>query len=94
MDQQDLENNIDCELYFTAANAARGMNLPVHPAHELITFCVLVLRNGYTVYGVSICRDISKFDAEISKKLSREDADNQVFALMDYALRSYQLCLK
>ena len=40
----DIEANIAKELFFTAGQAARGLNLPASPSDDLLTFCVLTLR--------------------------------------------------
>ena len=55
---------------------------------RLLTFCVLVLRNGFTVTGESACASPDNFDAEIGRKLARENAVNKVWPLMGYELRS------
>jgi hypothetical protein len=53
----------------------------------LLTFCVLVLRNGFTVTGKSACASPENFDAEIGKKIAHEDAIQQMWPLMGYALK-------
>lgn len=55
---------------------------------QLLTFCVLVLRNGFTVTGESACASPENFDAEIGRKIARENAINKVWPLMGYELRS------
>lgn len=54
----------------------------------LLTFCVLVLRNGFTVTGESACASPENFDAELGRKIARANAVNKVWPLMGYALRS------
>ena len=53
----------------------------------LLTFCVLVLRNGFTVTGESACASPENFDAEIGRKIARQNAVNKVWPLMGYALK-------
>ena len=53
----------------------------------LLTFCVLVLRNGYTVTGESACASPENFDAELGRKIARANAVNKVWPLMGYALK-------
>jgi len=94
----DIEANIASEHYFTAADGVLGAyknNNDVHqgstagsPALALLTFCVLVLRNGFTVTGESACASPENFNAEIGKKIARENAINKVWPLMGYELRS------
>ena len=94
---EDLAANITSEHYFTAAEgvagAARGGRItgdesgPLH----LLTFCVLVLRNGFTVTGESACASPENFDAEIGRKIARANAVEKIWPLMGYELRS-KLC--
>ena len=54
---------------------------------KLLTFCVLVLRNGFTVHGMSACASPENFDAEIGRKIARENAVQKIWSLMGYALK-------
>ena len=51
---------------------------------DLLTFCVLMLRNGFMVTGESACASPENFDAEIGRKIARENAINKVWPLMGY----------
>ena len=89
----DIEANIASEWFFTAAQGAMaGSNLYVEPetgrALRLLTFCVLVLKNGFTVTGESACASPENFDAEIGRKIARANAVQKIWPLMGYALRS------
>lgn len=90
----DLAANIVSEYYFTAADGycwADGQDRArtVYPtALGLLTFCVLVLRNGFTVTGESACASPDNFDAEIGRKVARANAVNKIWPLMGYELRS------
>lgn len=53
----------------------------------LLTFCVLVLRNGFTVTGESACASPENFDAEIGRKIARANAEHKIWPLMGYALK-------
>ena len=57
-------------------------------ASELLTFCVLVLRNGFTVTGESACTSPENFDAEIGRKIARSNAVQKIWPLMGYELRT------
>lgn len=93
---EDIEANIVDEYYFTAEDGYRGsrLNLPVDqimrtvPPLNLLTFCVLVLRNGFTVTGESACASPENFDAEIGRKIARQNAVNKIWQLMGYELRT------
>lgn len=54
---------------------------------SLLTFCVLVLRNGFTVTGESACASPENFDAEIGRKVARTNAVNKIWPLLGYALK-------
>jgi len=60
---------------------------PVLPPLFLLTFCVLVLRNGFTVTGESACASPENFDEEVGRKVARQNAVQKVWPLMGYALR-------
>lgn len=90
----DIEANIASEHYFTAADGCAGrcnMNVSqdgwVEPL-RLLTFCVLVLRNGFTVTGESACASPENFDAEVGRKIARQNAVQKILPLMGYELRS------
>jgi len=56
-------------------------------ALRLLTFCVLVLRNGFTVTGESACASPENFDAELGRKIARQNAVGKMWPLMGYALK-------
>lgn len=86
----DIEANIVQENYFTAWDGAeRVSNHRPDPALKLLTFCVLVLRNGFTVTGESACASPENFDAEIGRKIARQNAVAKVWPLLGYELRSW-----
>lgn len=92
----DIEANIASEHYFTADDGMYGAMIQtgVTPPElhatplRLLTFCVLVLRNGFTVTGESACASPENFDAEIGRKIARAKAVEKVWPLMGYALRT------
>jgi len=81
----DIEANIAGEYYFTADNAVG--DVPKLPELELLTFCILVLVNGFTVTGESACASPENFDAELGQKIARQNAISKVWPLMGYALK-------
>ena len=94
----DIEANIVDEVYFTAEQGYRAAMRQQHPdlkdncfpyaTLSLLTFCVLVLRNGFTVTGESACASPENFDVELGRKIARTNAVNKVWPLMGYELRS------
>ena len=98
----DLQANIASEHYFTARDGRLGAltnesyvgrERPVEGDADLaplglLTFCVLVLRNGFTVTGESACASPENFDAEVGRKIARQNAVSRIWPLMGYELRS------
>ena len=82
----DIEANIAGEYFFTADQATK--DCPQFDQLRLLTFCVLVLRNGFTVTGESACASPENFDAELGRKIARQNAISKVWPLMGYELRS------
>ena len=58
------------------------------PALPLLTFCVLVLRNGFTVTGESACASPENFDAEVGRRIARQNAVQKIWPLLGYELRT------
>lgn len=92
----DIEAEIASEHYFTAGDGVvsitnryeaekRSEAKPVSLA--LLTFCVLVLRNGFTVTGESACASPENFDAELGRKIARQNAVAKVWPLLGFRLR-------
>jgi len=96
----DIEAAIASEHYFTAHHGVEGAMtcLELHqrnhsgrPSYEslrMLTFCVLVLRNGFTITGESACASPENFDAEIGRKIARANAITKVWPLLGYELRT------
>lgn len=98
----DIEANIVSEHYFTAREGRAGAleaetyvgrerpmkdNSDLLPL-DLLTFCVLVLKNGFTVTGESACASPENFDAEIGRRIARENAKQKIWPLMGYELKT------
>jgi len=99
----DVEANIVGEHYFTAAqgtlgaiaadNKAETLHIPEGSFDaplrclDLLTFCVLVLKNGFTVTGESACASPENFNAEIGRKIARQNAVAKIWPLMGYQLK-------
>lgn len=67
----------------------RGLDAFVPPMPlTLLTFCVLVLRNGFTVTGESACASPENFDEPLGRKIARANAVNKIWPLMGYELRT------
>lgn len=93
MNEQEIENEIK----------AKGLNAPrLSPADidaaiaaedyyvfpgTTVTVAALTLRNGFVVIGESAAVSPENFDAELGKKIARDDAVRQIWALEGYLLR-------
>ncbi|WP_313281658.1 Gp49 family protein [Delftia tsuruhatensis] len=90
----DIQREIVGEHYFTAEQGAR------HPDAQnpldfgdipgnlgLLTFCVLRLRNGFTVTGESACASPENFDAAIGRCIARANAVQKIWPLLGFRLR-------
>ena len=89
---EDLQANITSEYYFTAlegvyGSTPQGHATSFHTSLGLLTFCVLVLKNGFTVTGESACASPKNFDAEIGRKIARKNAEEKIWPLMGYHLK-------
>lgn len=86
----DLEHNIASVWYMTGDQMPVDDYQPPVPAQHplrLLTICVVVMRNGFTVVGTSACASPANFDAQIGKELALADAKRQMWPLMGYALK-------
>ena len=98
----DIDAVITGEYYFTAGDGYAGA-LSVCPGFnalpdnertiesplslDLLTFCVLTLKNGFTVTGESACASPENFNAEVGRKIARENARNKIWMLEGYLLK-------
>lgn len=82
----DIEGAVTARYDFTADKALAG-DVPVHKSLELLSICILVMRNGFVVIGKSAPASPENFNADLGRKLAYEDAIRQLWPLMGYALR-------
>ena len=98
----DIEANIVDEVYFTALDGYAGTQLNTPDDYRfgrmnslplgMLTFCVLVLHNGFTVTGESACASPENFDAVLGRKIARQNAVQKMWPLMGYALKEKLDC--
>ena len=93
MNDQEIENEIQ----------EKGLKAPrVTPEHlesvivseqynvfpnTTFTACLLTLENGYTVLGESACASPKNFNADLGRKIARDNAKKKIWALEGYLLR-------
>jgi len=91
-----IEAAISSEHYFTAyqgashLSAASNVQTPKPPESlKLLTICVLVLTNGFTVTGESACASPANFDAELGRTIARLKATEKIWPLEGYRLKQW-----
>ena len=87
---QSIKDKIAAQYDFTA-DKALGEGMPVMPSLSLLSVCILVMRNGFTVIGKSAPASAANFNADLGRKLAYEDAIRQLWPLEGYALREQLL---
>lgn len=86
---EGLEANIKHEYYFNGKQAIEAAGYGGVPEDVgVMTFCVLVLQNGFTVTGQSACADPANFNKDIGERLALSDAKNKIWAFMGYELKT------
>jgi len=96
----DIEAEVVREFYFTAFEGVDGAVAAMSSNSEamvlvdadlaplrLLTFCILALRNGFTVTGESACASPENFDPEIGRKVARQAARDKLWPLLGFRLR-------
>lgn len=97
MSEKEIESEIQ----------AKGLNAPrLTPDHidacivseayhvfpgTTLTVCTLTLRNGFPVTGESAAASVANFDQDIGRKIARENARQEIWALEGYLLKE-KLC--
>lgn len=89
----DMEGKITRAHYFIASAAVKatdgfepnveGYKDPL----DVLTICILVMENGFTILGKSAPASPENFDVEKGKRFAYEDAIKQLWPLEGYALR-------
>lgn len=94
----DIEASIEMEHYFTPADClgVDGTLIKWRPGADtklasvslnLLTVCVLVMKNGFVVTGESACASPENFNADIGRKIARQNAVQKIWSLLGYQLR-------
>lgn len=86
-----MEAKVAARFYLTGQQAAMASDPHAgqySPASlDLLTICILVMANGFTIIGKSAPASAANFNAELGRKLAYEDAIRQLWPLEGYALR-------
>ena len=59
-----------------------------HPT-DLLTICVIVMKNGFTVTGESACASPENYQKDIGERISLEKAKEKMWPLLGYALKDH-----
>lgn len=86
-----VEEQIAEEVYFTADEPMKELfaDDEMPPSLKTLTFCVLILHNGFTVTGESQCADPDLYDAEMGELVARRHAIAKIWPLLGYELRNH-----
>ena len=88
-----IDSVIQSVHYFTAADDASNADNNYDPLVGapsqlyLLTFCVIVLKNGFKVTGESACANPENFDRIIGQKIAYENAREKIWMLEGYLLK-------
>lgn len=95
---EQLEANILSVHYFSALDGVtysqrgdsfvEGIPAPDLRPLGLLTFCVIVTRNGFTVVGQSACVSPENFRRDIVERIAFENAKREMWPLMGYGLQN------
>ena len=88
---EEVESSIRSEHYFQAGDAANtdlaiNTSIDVPASLDRLTFCVLVLKNGYTVTGEATCTYPGNYHMEYARKRARDRAIEKVWGLLAFRL--------
>ena len=85
----DIEAAIRTRYDLNAAEAMRQLDIvvPIDDSLKVLSICILVMQNGFTIIGKSAPASAENFNPEFGRKLAYEDAVRQIWPLMGFALR-------
>jgi succinyl-CoA synthetase alpha subunit len=81
-----MKEKIAAQYNFTA-DKALGEGVPVMDELKILSICLLVMKNGFTLIGKSAPASPENFNAELGAKFAYEDAIRQLWPHEGYALR-------
>lgn len=88
----DIEAAIAHRFEFTGADVLNAIHWvdekqPDAPSLSVLSICLLVMKNGFTVIGKSAPASPENFNADLGQKLAYEDGIRQLWPLMGFSLR-------
>ncbi len=92
MTDQEIESEIQEKgltakrVTIASINAAIQDEQYLVPVGTNMTICLLKIDNGFVVSGESACISAENFDAELGKKIARQNAVDKIWPLMGFHL--------
>lgn len=83
----EIEAAISARYDFTADQAAAALDMPPIEPLKVLSVCILVLENGFTVIGKSAPASPANFKADLGRQFAYDDAIRQLWPLMGFCLR-------
>jgi hypothetical protein len=86
----DIEAAIAARFDFRGGDATFGIPIEQTIVAEqlgILSICILVMKNGFTVIGKSAPASPENFNRDLGRKFAYEDAVRQLWPLMGFALR-------
>lgn len=91
---EDIQNAIAGEYYFRASDGVEFASpdsvrdVVQWQAMRCLTFCVLVLTNGFTCTGESACASPENYDESIGRRIAKANAVAKIWPLLGYQLKT------
>jgi hypothetical protein len=83
----EMEEAIAARYDFRAGEAFSALGMPVMRGSDVLSICILVMKNGFMVIGHSAPASAENFNRDLGRKLAYENAIRQLWPLMGFALR-------
>lgn len=92
--KESIEDKIKSVYYFNGADAVKTafVDPSALPADDLanlglVTYCIIILENGFKVEGVSACVDPTIYDEWKGRQYAYENAFDKIWEMEGYLLR-------
>lgn len=91
--KEDIEAKIAAVHYINAGQASAYIEgrdwTGERTSIDLLTICVLVMQNGFTVVGESACASPENYDKELGEQIAYRKAFDEAWKLEGYLLREH-----
>jgi len=90
----DITNAIEAVFYCAGSEILEvSVDTPYtddqHDKAGLLTICLVMMKNGFTIVGKSAPASADNYDPILGRKLAYDDAVQQIWPLMGFALKQY-----